>query len=204
MNSQTLERESSGGDGEMSPPQLAGWVEDARQRTFELVEDLTDDQLMGPRLAIVNPLLWEIGHQAWFQEKWVLRHVAHEQPIRPDADALYDSAAVAHDTRWDLALPSRDETLHYMNAVRDRVVERLLKKEPSREEAYFVLLSVFHEDMHTEAITYTRQTLGYPAPGVRKSGIRGQRSEVRGQRSEVSEKGPLLGDVEIPGGTCWL
>src|SRR5438445_2709748 len=188
MNSQTLEKESSGRDGEMSPPQLAGWVEDARQRTFELVEDLADDQLMGPRLAIVNPLLWEIGHQAWFQEKWVLRHSAHEKPIRPDADALYDSAAVAHDTRWDLALPSREETLRYMSSVRDRVVERLLKKEPSREEIYFVLLSVFHEDMHTEAITYTRQTLGYPAPRARKSEIAGQRSEVEDQRSEVRDQ----------------
>src|SRR6266436_868523 len=181
---------------------LAQWLQDARRRTLSLVEDLTDDQLMGPRLAIVNPLLWEIGHQAWFQEKWVLRHAAHQQPIRPDADALYDSAAVPHDTRWDLPLPNRDETLRYMTTVRDRVLERILQREPSREEIYFVLLSVFHEDMHTEAITYTRQTLGYPAPRVRKSEIGGQRSEVRDQRSEGN--GALPGDVQVPGGTFWL
>jgi len=195
MKSQTLERESSGRDRRMSAAELADWVEDARQRTFELVEDLTDDQLMGPRLAIVNPLLWEIGHQAWFQEKWVLRHVTHKQPIRADVDALYDSAAVAHETRWDLPLPSREETLRYMSAVRDRVIERLRKKEPSREETYFVLLSVFHEDMHTEAITYTRQTLGYPAPRVR-------RPEARDQRSGGG--GPLPGDAQVPGGTFLL
>src|SRR5947209_4082125 len=154
MSSATRQMESSAGSLETSPLQLAKWVEDARQRTFQLVEDLSDEQLMGPRLAIVNPLLWEIGHQAWFQEKWVLRHADGRPPIRPDADALYDSAAVAHDTRWDLPLPSREETLRYMTAVRDRVIERLREKEPNREETYFVLLSVFHEDMHTEAITY--------------------------------------------------
>ena len=40
----------------------------ARSRTLALVEDLDDEQLLGPRLAIVNPPLWEIGHVAWFQE----------------------------------------------------------------------------------------------------------------------------------------
>jgi iron(II)-dependent oxidoreductase len=43
---------------------LIDWVHDARERTFELVADLSDEQLMGPPLAIVNPLLWEIGHVA--------------------------------------------------------------------------------------------------------------------------------------------
>ena len=53
--------------------EVAAWVRDARRGTLALVADLTDEQLMGPRLPIVNPLLWEIGHLAWFQEKWVLR-----------------------------------------------------------------------------------------------------------------------------------
>src|SRR5262245_43792143 len=99
------------------PAELADWVTDARRRTLDLVADLRDEQLLGPHLAIINPLLWEIGHVAWFQEKWVLRHARGRPPLRPDADALYDSAAVAHDTRWDLPLPSRDETLGYMRRV---------------------------------------------------------------------------------------
>ncbi|PYQ21427.1 MAG: ergothioneine biosynthesis protein EgtB, partial [Acidobacteria bacterium] len=70
---------------------LGEWVVDARRRTFELVADLDDPQLLGSRLAIVNPLLWEIGHVAWFQEKWVLRHLLNEPPIRADGDALWDS-----------------------------------------------------------------------------------------------------------------
>ena len=91
----------------VSTMELAQWVWEARQRSLELVVDLTDEQLIGPRLSIVNPLLWEIGHLAWFQEKWVLRHAGKEQPGRADADALYDSIAIPHDTRWDLPLPSR-------------------------------------------------------------------------------------------------
>src|SRR5262249_18265335 len=82
-------------------------LQDARRHTLALVADLTDEQLIGPRLEIVNPLLWEIGHLAWFQEYWVLRHLNSRPPILANGDALYDSARVAHDTRWDLGLLSR-------------------------------------------------------------------------------------------------
>jgi iron(II)-dependent oxidoreductase len=200
---------------------LIDWVRDARQRTFELVADLSDDQLIGPPLPTLNPLLWEIGHVAWFQEKWVLRYVARHDPIRADADALYDSSAVAHDTRWDLRLPSREETLRYMREVRDQVLERLGQREPSPVDVYFTLLSIFHEDMHTEAFTYTRQTLGYRAPALEqfadvrsdnRLGCRLLDSDNRAGCRYEPEPGALRGegrvrgwpDAEIPGGTFQL
>src|SRR5881296_3932146 len=111
-----------------SGTQLAEMVREARERSFELVADLTDEQLMGPRLAIVNPLRWEIGHVAWFQERWTLRDRGILPGIRPDADILYDSAAVAHDTRWDLPLPPLDATLRYLERVLNRVIDRLARE----------------------------------------------------------------------------
>src|SRR5436189_3342442 len=89
------------------PLPLADWVSDARDRTLELVADLTDEQMLGPLLPIVNPLWWEIGHVAWFQEYWALRRSRHRPSICAHADALYDSAHVPHDDRWELPLPSR-------------------------------------------------------------------------------------------------
>jgi iron(II)-dependent oxidoreductase len=172
---------------------LAAWVRDARQRTFEVVADLSDEQLLGPQLRIVNPLLWEIGHVTWFQEKWVLRHAGGQAPIRPDGDSLYDSAAIAHDTRWDLPLPSRADTLAYMKAVRDRVLDRIEQGNLTDNERYFISLGVFHEDMHTEAFTYTRQTHGWRAPVF--SGL---------EAANSGEGGPLPGDAEIPGGRFLL
>src|SRR3989304_5312468 len=109
----------------VSAGDVAHMLMDARARTLTLIANLTDEQLMGPRLKIVNPLLWEIGHVAWFQEKWVLRHRGKEKPIRADGDTLYDSARVPHDTRWDLPFPSREETLAYMQRVMNRIIERL-------------------------------------------------------------------------------
>lgn len=173
--------------------ELAAWVRDARQKTLEVVADLSDEQLMGPQLRIVNPLLWEIGHVTWFQEKWALRHAGGESPIRADGDALYDSAAIAHDTRWNLPLPSRTDTLAYLTAVRDRVLERIDQGNLTENERYFITLGVFHEDMHTEAFTYTRQTHAWSAPVF--SGL---------EPVSPDEPGSLRGDVEVPGGRFLL
>lgn len=172
---------------------LSEWVRDARRRTLELVDGLDDGQLMGPRLAIVNPLLWELGHLAWFQERWVLREAAGRPPLRADGDALYDSSAVPHDTRWDLPLPTRAGTLAYLSAVEERVQERLADPGFGERDAYFVKLAVFHEDMHGEAFAYTRQTLGYPAPPFLAALAGGS-----------SAGGGLRGDVDVPGGRLFL
>ncbi len=177
----------------VSPQELIADLEDARARTLGLVEDLDDAQLMGPRLAIVNPLLWEIGHIAWFQEHWTLRHLRGLDVSFDRADELYDSMAVAHDVRWDLELPSRAETLAYMRGVLDRVTEGLDSRgELSEEEAYFHLLPLFHEDMHAEAFAYTRQTHGYPVPAIYGDG--------QPPRPAALE----LKDAEIPGGQFLL
>jgi iron(II)-dependent oxidoreductase len=167
---------------------LKTWTEDARGRTFDIIEDLTDEQLLGPQLDIVNPLLWEVGHVAWFQEKWVLREAGGFDPIRPDADALWDSIAIHHDTRWDLPLPTREGTLAYCRGVRDAVLERL-DKDPSPATSYFAAYSVFHEDMHAEAFTYTRQTHGYTAPRLSNA-----------PSTDPAEETPIAGDVTVPGG----
>jgi iron(II)-dependent oxidoreductase len=198
---------------------LAEAVIDARRRSLELLGDLDEDQLLGPRLPIVNPLLWEMGHLAWFGEKWVLRHAGKRPPLRRDADALFDSSAVPHDTRWDLSLPRRAATMDYMNQVQERILD-VVQRGPTSEEAYFILLSVFHEDMHGEAFLYTRQTLGYSRPRLEGRGVRGEGREDEGldlaprPSSHAPDPsslvphptplGPLPGDVQIPGGTFHL
>jgi iron(II)-dependent oxidoreductase len=169
---------------------LAEELKDARSRTLSLVSDLDEAQLIGPRLPIVNPPRWEIGHVAWFQEHWTLGHLGKLPPVRADGDALYDSANVHHETRWTIPLPSTGETLRYMGTVLERVVERLSRAESSPDEAYFHRLALFHEDMHGEALVYTRQTLGYPAP--------------RSLSIPREEGGPLEGDAEVPGGRFLL
>jgi ergothioneine biosynthesis protein EgtB len=170
---------------------LIGAMKDTRQRTLALVSDLNEEQLRVPLLPIINPILWEIGHVGWFQEKWVLRQTRSQPPIISNADALWDSAAVAHDTRWNLPLLSLADTRAYLVSVLERVIEGLDSRPLSEDEAYFCWLSIMHEDMHGEALAYTRQTLGYAAPPLHAG------------RRPTMEPAPE-GDAEFAGGTYLL
>ena len=183
--SEALYSACSTGSGEL----LLDWVADARARTIELVDDLTDRQLRVEKLAIVNPLDWEVGHAAYFAELFVLRALQQRPPRLAEADALYDSVTIAHDVRWDLPLPDRSALYTYLKKVRDDLLEFVATFELGEEELYRSLLAVFHEDMHSEAFTYTRQTMGYPPP------------VLEGVPAEpVLIAGPLPGDAAVPGG----
>jgi EgtB-related family protein len=161
-----------------------------RARTLDLIADLDDKQLIGPRLAIVNPPLWEIGHVAWFAEYWVLRQLRKASPIMQNGDHLYNSTDVAHDTRWELLLPPLENTRRYMDEVLDRCIDTIDgRSQLTVEEFYFYLLATFHESMHAEALAYTRQTLGYAAPRF-----------ATNQTTRNDSAGPLPGDAEVPGG----
>ena len=203
-----------------STTQLVLDLQEARERLLGLVEDLDDEQMIGPRLAIVNPLRWEIAHVAFFQEFWLLRHLRGHGAIRPaphlDPDQLYDSARVAHDTRWDLPLPSKQETVSYTLRILERVVEETIRNEGRElrdaggyDEAYFLELSLLHEDMHNEAITYTRQTLGVCSPAFRRNGSAPAIPAEAGTTSaaipaEAGATNAKLGDAQIPGGRFML
>ena len=179
---------------EVDSATLEASIRDARVRTLELVDDLTDAQLMGPRLRIVNPMRWEIGHVAWFHEHFILQRVYGEPPLLDNGHALYDSIAIHHHERWDLPLPSRAETLAYMRRVHDRVLGRLGSGLASAVDSYLYQFTAFHEDMHDEAFTWTRQTLGYPRPGLASARDPGPPADAGA--------GALPGDVSVPGGEC--
>jgi gamma-glutamyl hercynylcysteine S-oxide synthase len=176
----------------MDSEELIPLVEDARERTFELIADLSDEQLMVPEAETLNPFNWEVGHVAHFWERFVLRDLDGEPPFRRNVDALFDSARVSHDTRWKLALPPREAILAYLRDTRDRIIKRMRRRPLDRASWYRNCLSLFHEDMHAEAFTYMRQNVAYPAP------------KLSVPRIEITEAGALEGDAEIPGGSVRL
>lgn len=176
--------------------QLFRFVNDARERTQELVRDLADEQMTVPLMEIVNPFCWELGHVAFFYDVFLLRVLGPERFLLEGAETLYDSFKVDHDDRWNLPLPSRKETSAYMQRVFERVVDRLGSHEPDGDETYLHLLSVLHEDMHGEAFTYMRQTLEYPEPQLNIDRDKSSPLEIDG--------GPWPGDIEIPGGLFQL
>jgi iron(II)-dependent oxidoreductase len=176
-----------------SREELSRWVRAARERTLSLMEGLSEAQLIGRRALTVNPMIWHFGHISWFQEKWVLRHLLGRDSVRGDADLLYDSFEVPHETRWGLKMPDLEETTRYSSTVLEQCLEQIATTEPTESSTYFNRLSVYHEDMHDEAMTYDRQTLRYPPPAG------AGRQEHARTATATGGAGPLPGDVEVPG-----
>lgn len=170
-------------------------LRDARSRTLELLQGLDAAQLIGPKLDTVNPMLWEIGHVAWFYEYFILRRLYNHRPLLANGDDLYDSIKIAHDTRWNLSLLSLDDTIAYMGQVQDALIGRLDGTMADQSDSFIYRFATFHEDMHDEAFLWTRQTLAYPRPAlaIASEGL-----------PPDADAGDLPGDVEVPGGTFWL
>jgi ergothioneine biosynthesis protein EgtB len=140
-------------------------------RTWGVLKDLSPAQLQVRYDRGINPPLWEYAHIAWFTEYWTLRapqldvdgrFVATRHSMLNDADRWFDSSRVAHTDRWHLELPSQTQLRDYAADVLHRVRRRLADSEDTDEALYFFRLSLFHEDMHAEALTYMRQSLDYP------------------------------------------
>lgn len=144
-------------------------LDESRARLLALAAVLPDAV---PYLPIINPPRWEIGHVAWFAERWCLRHRPQGDLAPPRfmaaVDGWYDSSRIEHALRWTLDLPDPAATRAYLAGVLDAVhaglheLER--RGETGDDDLYFHLLALYHEDMHCEALHYTLQTLGVPAP----------------------------------------
>jgi gamma-glutamyl hercynylcysteine S-oxide synthase len=125
-----------------------------------------------------NLPLWELGHVAWFQQRWIARnplrdmgHAANpdEEKIACDViglhhhgDAWYDSSGVAHALRWTLPLLDAERCKDYLRGTLEQTLGLLHKAEQTDEALYFYRLALLHEAMHVEAATYMAQALQLP------------------------------------------
>lgn len=160
------------------PDQLAAALSDARHYTLALFDSLAaagyDQPHQVPRLPIVNPPLWELGHTAWFAEWFVLREATSSHPAdaqRPGllarGDDWFDSNLVSHRSRWTLDLPGPGAVKTYCREVLERILDRLARAPSDDAALYACRLALAHEDMHGEAYLYTMQTLGVaPQPAL--------------------------------------
>ena len=159
---------------------LAGALRESRARTLALFTAY--EAALGPALAVpcapeLNPPLWELGHIGWFADGWIARHpqrahglaAAPDAPRLParqaargvDADALYDSSRVPHDTRWHLPLPDAQATRADLAASLDQTLALLQDAADDDTGLYLFRLALLHEDMHAEAAVYMAQRLGF-------------------------------------------
>jgi len=133
--------------------------------TRTVISNLSKGQETVALSSNLNPPHWEFGHLIWFHELWVHRNGLHSNPsILPKADALFNSSGIIHDDRWQVQLPSIDILQHYFLEVMERTFTILRSGYLTSEQAYFIQLSLYHQDMHNEAFAYMWQSLAYAWP----------------------------------------
>ncbi len=135
--------------------------------------------LQVPLREELNPPLWELGHIGWFQAWWLQRNPQRELGLRADpdaarlpaepadAEALYHSSRVAHDSRWSLPLPDAATTREHLRRQLDTTLALLADTPETDEALYFFRLALLHEDMHHEAALYMAQALDIPIDDAR-------------------------------------
>ncbi len=158
-----------------TPLEIAQAFEDARADTLAVFDSLAaagfDDPHNVPRLAFLNPPLWELGYIAWFAEWFVLREAASSNPVDAvrasmltKGDDWFDPNTVPHRARWNLGLPGAGALKTYCREVKDRVFDKLERLEDDDARLYPYRLALALEGMRGEALANALQTLGVILP----------------------------------------
>jgi gamma-glutamyl hercynylcysteine S-oxide synthase len=181
----------------------------ALDRAFAVHESsLSATDFHVPKLPTVNLPLWEYGHVAWFQERWLLRNPQLALGVDCDpsaplsasvlvgADAIYDSSAIDHDSRWQLSLPNGVRTKQYASDVLSVALEKLGEAGVNDPSGYLFWLCAAHEFMHAEAFSYTANTLALPGAADFTADCLRQASLLQGVCSDYAEPARFYFDNE--------
>ena len=153
--------------------QIADGLQSLRSKTLLVFDDyVAADKVVVPYATELNPPLWELGHLALFQEYWIGRNQQRDSGIHYDAshvrlpavlaeaDSLYDSGTVSHQSRWHLPLLQPEACKDYLSKTLDQTLLLLAQANANDDALYFYRLVLFHEAMHLEAAIYMAQAIG--------------------------------------------
>lgn len=155
----------------MTREAIAARMQEARERTFELIAPLSDDDLHRQHDPLMSPIMWDLGHIAHFEELWLVRNL--EGPVEfGEMPGVYNPFEHPRKVRGRLQLPSLDECRAIMDEIRGRVLRRLADVDFAGgnellRDGYVYTMVLQHEYQHNETILQTlqlKQGMPYRAP----------------------------------------
>ncbi|MEP6492923.1 MAG: ergothioneine biosynthesis protein EgtB [bacterium] len=178
--------------------QLVERLTEARARTMQLLEPLTDEDLHVQHDPLMSPIIWDLGHIAHFEELWLLRNL--EGPVEfGEMPGIYNPFEHPRRVRGALQLPSLDECRKMMEEIRSRVLERISTVDfdaanPLLRDGYVYSMVLQHEYQHNETMLQTLQLkLGAPYHAPRAYALPAPRFSAGTGRT-----------VRFSGGRVWL
>ncbi len=128
-------------------------LRETRERTLALVEGMTEEQLSRTVTPLLSPLIWDLGHIANFEQRWLLGS------DDPALDGMFNPFKQPRAVRGKLPLPTREECFAYLAAVRDRVAGL-----EDRIDPYLAELVIQHEQQHNETMLQMLRMMDDYAP----------------------------------------
>jgi iron(II)-dependent oxidoreductase len=146
---------------------LVAALKRARKATLRLVEPVDDEQLVAQVSPVMSPLVWDLAHIGWFEELWLIRRLADNEPSIERFDDLYDAFLHPRGERSSLPILTPPEARAYLESVRRdalRVLEdmRFDDSDPLLRDSYVYGLVLQHELQHQETMLQTLQLSGVP------------------------------------------
>jgi iron(II)-dependent oxidoreductase len=131
---------------------LLAALEETRERTLALVEDVGEEDLDRVHSPLMSPLAWDLGHIAAFEDLWLCRAAGGLELLRPDLARVYDADETPRVDRGSLPYLRAFEVRGYMAAVRERSLTIL---DGFDGDPALVELVVRHEQQHNETMLQT-------------------------------------------------
>jgi iron(II)-dependent oxidoreductase len=129
-----------------------------------LIEPLEDEQLNRVYSPILSPLIWDLGHIANFEERWLVRNIGGREPLRGELGELYDAIEQPRRIRGELPILKAGEVEDYLQQVRARTLEVLEEVDLDSDDpilrggfVYEMLLA--HEHQHNETMLQLLQMI---------------------------------------------
>jgi iron(II)-dependent oxidoreductase len=145
----------------IDPRVIAGQLLEARERTFLLMAPLTDEELRAQYDPLMSPVLWDLGHIAYFEELWLTRNLQGRIEF-VEMPGLFNPFEHPRSERGALPLPGIAECREIMDEIRGRVLGRLAITDfdaahPLLQDGYVYHMVLQHEYQHNETMLQTLQ-----------------------------------------------
>ena len=172
-------------------------LQEARERTLELVAPFSNEQLEHVHSTLMSPLVWDLGHIAAFEDLWIAHRFGGEPLLREELADVYDAFETPRAGRGDLPFLRPREARDYLLEVRERALEVIERQ--GIGDGVIAELILRHEQQHNETMLQTIQLA--QLEGLASFATDGGRPPAaRGNGSSRAFTGLEL--VEIPAGEC--
>jgi len=131
---------------------LPALLESTRQRTLQLTDAISDQDLERQIDPIMSPLVWDMAHIAAYEDLWLVHRGGGQPLLRPALAALYDAFETPREVRGEIEQLNAAQAREYLAAVRERALELAAQRSVDAEITEMVLR---HELQHRETICQT-------------------------------------------------